>query len=82
MTVGWEDIEAYTAAHTTAEHPLLASVAAETKATQEAHGMMVGLVEGRFLETLVWVSAGSSRSARSPATPPSPWPPPCPTTVG
>ena len=56
MTVGWEDIEAYTAAHTTAEHPLLASVAAETKATQDAHGMMVGLVEGRFLETLIWVS--------------------------
>jgi caffeoyl-CoA O-methyltransferase len=56
MTVVPEDIEAYAAAHTTPEHPLLAEVAAETRGTQEAHGMMVGLLEGRFLETLVRVS--------------------------
>jgi caffeoyl-CoA O-methyltransferase len=51
-----EDIEAYAAAHTTPGHPLLTEVDAETRATQEAHGMMVGLLEGRFLETLVWLS--------------------------
>jgi caffeoyl-CoA O-methyltransferase len=50
------DIEAYAAAHTTPGHPLLSEVDAETRATQEAHGMMVGLLEGRFLETLVWLS--------------------------
>jgi caffeoyl-CoA O-methyltransferase len=56
MGVVNEDIEAYAAAHTTPEHPLLAEVAATTRASQEAHGMMVGLLEGRFLETLVWLS--------------------------
>ena len=56
MGVVNEDIEAYAAAHTTPEHPLLADVAANTRASQEGHGMMVGLLEGRFLETLVWLS--------------------------
>ena len=51
-----EDIEAYAAAHTSPEDPLLAEVAATTRASQESHGMMVGLLEGRFLETLVWLS--------------------------
>ncbi len=55
-----EDLEAYAAAHTTAESPLMTEVAAETRSTQEAHGMMVGLLEGRFLETLVWL-AGARR---------------------
>jgi caffeoyl-CoA O-methyltransferase len=50
------EIEAYAAEHTTPEHPALAAVAEETRATQEAHQMMVGLLEGRFLETLVWLS--------------------------
>ncbi|MGI8809826.1 MAG: O-methyltransferase [Acidimicrobiales bacterium] len=50
------EIEAYAAEHTTPGHPLLADLAAETRATQDAHGMMVGLLEGRFLETLVWLS--------------------------
>ena len=50
------EIEAYAAEHTTPGHPLLVEVAAETRATEEAHGMMVGLLEGRFLETLVWLS--------------------------
>ena len=49
------EIEAYAAEHTTPEDPLLAEVAAETRATQESHGMMVGPLEGRFLETLVWL---------------------------
>ena len=56
MGVVNEDIEAYAAAHTSPEDPLLAEVAATTRATQEGHGMMVGLLEGRFLETLVWLS--------------------------
>ncbi len=56
MTVVPEAIEAYAAAHSTPELPLLTDVAAETRDTQEAHGMMVGLLEGRFLETLVWLS--------------------------
>jgi caffeoyl-CoA O-methyltransferase len=51
-----DDIEAYAVAHTTPEDPLLAEVAATTRTTQESHGMMVGLLEGRFLETLVWLS--------------------------
>lgn len=50
------EIEAYAAEHTTPGHPLLAEVDAQTRATQEAPGMMVGLLEGRFLETLVWLS--------------------------
>jgi predicted O-methyltransferase YrrM len=51
-----EDIEAYAAAHTSPEDPLLAEVAAATRAAQEGHRMMVGHLEGRFLETLVWLS--------------------------
>jgi caffeoyl-CoA O-methyltransferase len=56
MGVVDEKIEAYAAAHTSPEDPLLAEVAASTRASQEGHGMMVGLLEGRFLETLVWLS--------------------------
>ena len=56
MGVVSDDIEAYAAAHTSPEDPLLAEVAAATRASQEAHGMMVGLLEGRFLQTLVWLS--------------------------
>lgn len=57
MGVVNEDIEAYAAAHTSPEDPLLAEVAAATRATQEGHDqMMVGLLEGRFLEMLVWLS--------------------------
>jgi caffeoyl-CoA O-methyltransferase len=51
-----EEIEAYAAAHSSPEHPVLAAVAAETRETEQSHGMMVGLLEGRFLETLVWLS--------------------------
>jgi caffeoyl-CoA O-methyltransferase len=50
-----KDIDDYAEGHSSPEHPLLADVAAETRATQESHGMMVGLLEGRFLETLVWL---------------------------
>ena len=50
------EIEAYAAEHTTPGHPLLAQVESETRSAQESHGMMVGPLEGRFLETLVWLS--------------------------
>ena len=56
VTAVTPEIDEYAAAHSTSEHPLLAEVAAETRDTQERHGMMVGLLEGRFLETLVWLS--------------------------
>ena len=56
MGVVAPEIEEYAAAHTSPEHPLLAEVAAATRASQEGHGMMVGLLEGRFLEMLVWLS--------------------------
>ena len=56
MSVVADDVEAYAAAHTTPEHPVLAALATETRADEEGHGMMVGLLEGRFLETLVWLS--------------------------
>jgi len=56
VTAVTPEIDAYAAAHSTPEHPLLAEVAAETRASEEGHGMMVGALEGRFLETLVWLS--------------------------
>ncbi len=56
MPVVDEKIEAYAVDHTAPEHPVLAAVAAETRETEESHGMMVGVLEGRFLETLVWLS--------------------------
>lgn len=50
------EIEAYALEHSTPELPFMAALADETRSTQDAHGMMVGLLEGRFLETLVWLS--------------------------
>jgi caffeoyl-CoA O-methyltransferase len=60
MTVVDERIEEYAVAHSAAEHPLLAALAIETRETEESHGMMVGVLEGRFLEMLVWL-AGARR---------------------
>ena len=56
MSVVRAEIDEYAAAHSSPEHPLLAQVAADTRAGEEGHRMMVGLLEGRFLETLVWLS--------------------------
>jgi caffeoyl-CoA O-methyltransferase len=51
-----ERIDAYAEAHTTAPDPLLAELAAETKATMASPQMLTGAVEGRFLELLVHAS--------------------------
>jgi caffeoyl-CoA O-methyltransferase len=48
-----DEIEAYAEAHTTPLGELFERLAAETRERMEAPQMMVGPVEGRFLETLV-----------------------------
>jgi caffeoyl-CoA O-methyltransferase len=48
------EIDAYAEAHTTPPEPLMAELAAETRATMSAPGMLTGTVEGRFLEQLVF----------------------------
>jgi caffeoyl-CoA O-methyltransferase len=55
-----EELEAYAEAHSTAPDPLLAELAAETKATMAAPQMLTGTIEGRFLELLV-AAAGARR---------------------
>jgi caffeoyl-CoA O-methyltransferase len=47
-------VEDYAERHTTPVPPYLADLAEETRADFEAHGMMVGRLEGRFLEMLVY----------------------------
>jgi caffeoyl-CoA O-methyltransferase len=49
-----DEIDAYAEAHTTPLPELLAELAAETRATMDSPGMLVGAVEGRFLEQLVF----------------------------
>jgi len=48
-----EQIEEYTAAHTTPPQELLQELAAETRETLRSPQMLTGTVEGRFLELLV-----------------------------
>ena len=55
-----EQIEQYAERHTTAPDPLLAELAAETKATMAAPQMLTGTIEGRFLEALV-AATGAKR---------------------
>ena len=50
---GWEKIEEYALAHTEPPTDVLARLAAETRETMERPQMMVGALEGRFLEFLV-----------------------------
>jgi caffeoyl-CoA O-methyltransferase len=50
------EIEAYATAHTTPMPPHLAALEAETKERFKAWGMMVGTLEGRFLEMLVFAT--------------------------
>lgn len=49
-------IEDYATAHTSVEPPLLAELAAATREFSDAHRMMVGRLEGRFLKMLVAIS--------------------------
>ena len=49
-----DEIDAYAEAHTTPPPELLAELAAETRETMSAPGMLTGTVEGRFLEQLVF----------------------------
>ena len=59
MTIVPEELEAYAVAHTSPEAPWLTALAAETREVSEAHGMMVGVLEGRFLEFLVFMTGAS-----------------------
>ena len=76
-----EGVEGYAAEHSTPEPELLAAVAAETRATLSDPQMMVGPLEGRFLEMLVHLSgahrvleigtfSGYSALSMAPALPP------------
>jgi caffeoyl-CoA O-methyltransferase len=48
------ELDAYAEAHTTPPEPLLAELADETRATLSSPQMLTGVVEGRFLEQLVF----------------------------
>jgi caffeoyl-CoA O-methyltransferase len=50
---GWEELEEYALAHTEPPTDVLERLAAETRETMTAPQMMVGPLEGRFLEFLV-----------------------------
>ena len=54
------EVEAYAEAHTTPPPPALLDVAARTRQAEAAHGMMVGALEGRFLEFLAHMTAARS----------------------
>jgi caffeoyl-CoA O-methyltransferase len=49
-------IEAYATEHSSPEPPLLRELAEATRDFSQAHGMMVGRLEGRFLKMLVAIS--------------------------
>ncbi len=51
-----EEIEAYSEAHTTPAPEHLQALADETRASLECPQMLTGPVEGRLLETLVWIA--------------------------
>ncbi|HEX4217735.1 MAG TPA: class I SAM-dependent methyltransferase [Acidimicrobiales bacterium] len=52
-------IEAYAAAHTTPTPPFLTKVAEYTRSNMSSPGMMVGNLEGRFLELLVFATGAT-----------------------
>jgi caffeoyl-CoA O-methyltransferase len=56
VTVVPDEIDGYSAEHTTLPTDLLARLAEETRATLEAPQMLTGNVEGRFLEFLVYAT--------------------------
>ena len=51
-----EEIDGYAAEHTTRPPELLARLAEETRATLDAPQMLTGIVEGRFLEFMVFAT--------------------------
>jgi caffeoyl-CoA O-methyltransferase len=51
-----EEVDAYAEAHTSAPAPHLAALAAETRAGLDSPQMLTGAIEGRFLETLVFLA--------------------------
>jgi caffeoyl-CoA O-methyltransferase len=55
-TIASAGIDAYCEEHTTPEPQYLRAVAEEALATLDSPGMMSGRIEGRFLQTLVWIS--------------------------
>ena len=55
-----EKLEEYVERHTTPPDPLLAELAAETRATMASPQMLTGPIEGRFLELLV-AGTGATR---------------------
>ena len=55
-----EAIERYAEAHTTPADPLLARLSEETYATMSAPQMLTGLIEGRFLELLVYATGATN----------------------
>ncbi len=54
------ELEAYASDHTTAPPPHLEALAAELRVTLDAPGMMVGRLEGRFLELLTFAVGARS----------------------
>ena len=52
-----EEIDRYAEEHTSQPTDLLAALAEETRATLQSPQMLTGVVEGRFLEMLVWASS-------------------------
>jgi caffeoyl-CoA O-methyltransferase len=57
MPIVPDDIDRYAEEHTTPPPGLLKELAEETRATLQVPQMLTGVVEGRFLELLVWTSA-------------------------
>jgi caffeoyl-CoA O-methyltransferase len=53
-------VEAYAAEHTTAPPPFLEELASELRETLQSPGMMVGRLEGRYLEMLVFAIGARS----------------------
>jgi caffeoyl-CoA O-methyltransferase len=56
MEIVPDEIDRYAEQHTTPPTSLLAELAEETRATLPIPQMLTGIVEGRFLEMLVWTS--------------------------
>jgi caffeoyl-CoA O-methyltransferase len=57
MPIVPDEIDRYAQEHTTPPPSLLTELAEETRATLQLPQMLTGVVEGRFLELLVWTSA-------------------------